>query len=276
MPGDAHSVSSTPEWVSLTDAVRAVLECPDADGKARIAHKVAAFWRAGSLQLGTAGMPDRPQRPARPVLLSPNKMPRRRFKGPRGRFALLHALAHIELNAVDLAFDMAGRFAGEGLPRGFYDDWIRVGDEEALHFRLLQDRLAATGGTYGDLPAHDGLWQAAYETRHDLLARLAIVPMVLEARGLDVTPAMIVRLTEAGDQESADALEIIYRDEQQHVAAGVRWFSYLCAERKVEGKQTFQTLVRQYFRGPLKPPFNIEAREIAGFERAFYEPLSAC
>lgn len=260
--------------MSLAEAARAVLECPDAEGKARLAHEAAAHWRAGALPLAPGELPDRPQRPARPQLLPPNEMPRRTFKGPRGRFALLHSLAHIELNAIDLAFDMAGRFAGEPLPRAFFDDWISVGDDEARHFMLLQSRLAAMGGTYGDLPAHDGLWQAAHETRHDLLARLAIVPMVLEARGLDVTPVMIERLTGAGDHESAAVLGIIYRDEQQHVGAGVRWFRYLCAREGRDSEQTFHSLVRRHFRGSLKPPFNADARAQAGFEPSFYEPLS--
>lgn len=270
-------IASRPfEGTSLVDAARAVLECPDVAGKVGTAHQVAALWRAGELTLGAGDMPDRPRRPAKPLLLPPNEMPRRTFNGARGRFALLHALAHIELNAIDLAFDLAGRFAGEALPRGFFDDWVRVGDEEALHFTLLQSRLAALGGVYGDLPAHDGLWQVAYETRTDLLARLALVPMVFEARGLDVTPAMISRLADAGDHESAEALRHIYRDEQQHVAAGVRWFAHSCAVRGIDGEQTFHALVRQYFRGALKPPFNIEAREMAGFPTAYYEPLAAC
>lgn len=262
------------EGMSLAEAARAVLECPDAEGKARLAHEAATLWRAGALPLAPGELPDRPQRPARPQLLPPNEMPRRTFKGPRGRFALLHSLAHIELNAIDLAFDMAGRFAGEPLPRAFFDDWISVGDDEARHFMLLQSRLAAMGGTYGDLPAHDGLWQAAHETRHDLLARLAIVPMVLEARGLDVTPVMIERLTGAGDHESAAVLGIIYRDEQQHVGAGVRWFRYLCAREGRDSEQTFHSLVRRHFRGSLKPPFNADARAQAGFAPSFYEPLS--
>lgn len=263
------------EGASLADASRAVLETADADEKARVAHEAAALWRSGQLELRGGPLPDRPNRPAKPELLPPNEMPRRTFKGPRGRFALLHSLAHIELNAIDLAFDMAGRFSGNDLPRAFFDDWVRVGDEEALHFSLVQKRLRAMDGRYGDLPAHDGLWQAAYETRQDLLARLAVVPMVLEARGLDVTPAMIVRLEEAGDRVSAEALRIIYRDEQGHVAAGVRWFNHVCAARGCDTRTTFHTLVRRHFRGLLKPPFNAEAREFAGLDPDLYEPLSA-
>lgn len=260
--------------VSLAEAARSVLLCGDADGKARLAREVAARWRAGHLVAGTVvPMPDRPNRPERPQLLLPRDMPRRSFKGERGRIALLHSLAHIELNAIDLAFDLAGRFADAALPKEFFDDWIGVGDDEARHFAMLQARLAAHGATYGDLPAHDGLWQAAEETRHDLMARLAVVPMVLEARGLDVTPAMIGRLTAAGDHESAKVLETIYTEEQDHVSAGARWFSFLCRGRNVEPETTFHALVRRYFRGALKPPFNDRARAAAGIPPGFYVPL---
>lgn len=261
---------------SLAEAARDVLLCGDADEKARLARAVAARWRAGELAAGAAvAMPDRPNRPARPELLLPRDMPRRSFKGERGRIALLHSLAHIELNAIDLAFDLAGRFAGEDLPRSFFDDWISVGDDEARHFAMLQARLATFGARYGDLPAHDGLWQAAEETRHDLMARLAVVPMVLEARGLDVTPAMIGRLTGAGDHESAHVLETIYTEEQAHVAAGTRWFAFLCQRRGEDAEAAFHRLVKRHFRGALKPPFNRPARDAAGLPPGFYEPLAA-
>lgn len=261
---------------SLAEAARGVLLCGDADGKARLAREVAAHWRAGGLALGaTAAMPDRPSRPARPELRLPRDMPRRSFKGMRGRIALLHSLAHIELNAIDLAFDLAGRFAGEDMPHAFFDDWVSVGDDEARHFAMLQERLAAHGAAYGDLPAHDGLWQAAEETRHDLMARLAVVPMVLEARGLDVTPAMIQRLDAAGDRESAAVLETIYTEEKTHVEAGTRWFAFLCARQGEEAEAAFHRLVKKHFRGALKPPFNKPARDAAGLPPGFYEPLAA-
>lgn len=266
-------------FASLAEGARAVLECPDADEKAHLGHQLATLWRSGALPLRAKyiepSMPDRPKRPARPELLSHKDMPKRTFKGARGRFALLHSLAHIELNAIDLAFDMAGRWAGEDLPRAFYDDWIKVGDEEARHFLAVQGRLRAMGGRYGDLPAHNGLWEAAEETRHDLLARLAVVPLVLEARGLDVTPVMIERLIGAGDHESAEVLEMIYRDEQQHVGAGARWFAYLCDQRSLPPRETFHALVRKHFRGLLKPPFNVKARNAAGLNPEFYEPLTS-
>jgi uncharacterized ferritin-like protein (DUF455 family) len=264
---------------SLAEGARAVLECGDADGKARLARHVAATWRSGALPLLPAAgaamaMPDRPNSPERPALLAPRDMPRRTFKGPRGRIALLHSLAHIELNAIDLAFDLAGRFAGEPMPRAFFDDWVSVGDDEARHFAMLQERLCSFGAAYGDLPAHDGLWQAAGETKHDLLARLAVVPMVLEARGLDVTPTMIDRLEAASDTASADVLRIIYAEEQVHVRAGSTWFVYLCGQRACDPEATFHALVRRHFRGILKPPFNAAARTAAGLDPSFYEPLS--
>ncbi len=265
------------DFKSLAAGARAVLTCGVADDKARLGHEVAVAWATGTLPLTAPDdlpMPNRPARPAKPELLSHRAMPKRTYKGPRGRFATLHALAHIELNAIDLAFDMAGRWAGAGLPRAFTDDWIKVGDEEAKHFLALQGRLAAMDGTYGDLPAHNGLWEAAEETRHDLLARLAVVPMVLEARGLDVTPAMIGKLRAAEDHESASVLEMIYSDEQQHVAAGTRWFTYLCAREGHDAEGTFHALVRKHFRGLLKQPFNEEARQVAGIPKGFYVPLS--
>ncbi len=267
----------TQTFASLAAGARAVLTCGEAEAKARLAHQVAAAWRGGDLTLTSpddAAMPDGPSRPEKPELLSHRAMPKRTFKGPRGRFALLHALAHIELNAIDLAFDMAGRWAGDDLPRAFFDDWVKVGDEEAKHFLALQTRLAATGGGYGDLPAHNGLWEAAAETGHSLLARLAVVPMVLEARGLDVTPGMIEKLTNAGDHESAAVLAMIYRDEQQHVGAGARWFSYFCDLSGLSSEETFHQLVRKHFRGILKQPFNVAARDKAGLPPPFYLPLS--
>lgn len=261
---------------ALAEAAREVLLCGDADAKARLAREVAARWRAGELAAGqTVPMPDRPNRPARPELRLPRDMPRRSFKGARGRIALLHSLAHIELNAIDLAFDLAGRFAGEDMPDAFFDDWIGVGDDEARHFAMLQARLAAHDAAYGDLPAHDGLWQAAEETRHDLMARLAVVPMVLEARGLDVTPAMIARLEAAGDRESARVLETIYTEEKTHVEAGTRWFAFLCGKRGRAPEAEFHRLVKKHFRGALKPPFNRPARDAAGLPPGFYEPLAS-
>ena len=225
--------------------------------------------------IGRAVPPSRPARPLRPLLLPPRDMPKRRnFGSPTGRLALLHALAHIELNAIDLAWDIVARFAGADLPREFYDDWVGVAAEEAEHFALLADRLEVLGGCYGALPAHDGLWEAAAATANDVLARLAVVPLVLEARGLDVTPEMRLRLERAGDAESAAILERIYRDEIGHVAVGVRWFERLCRAHGLDPAATYRDRVRGYFAGALKPPFNREARDRAGFSAAYYEPLA--
>jgi uncharacterized ferritin-like protein (DUF455 family) len=218
--------------------------------------------------------PPRPARPERPQLRPPKEMPKRRaFGSLAGRVALLHAVAHIELNAIDLAWDIIARFSREALPRAFFGDWVGVAAQEALHFELLVQRLADFGAYYGDLPAHDGLWESASATADDLLARLAVVPLVLEARGLDVTPEMAATLERAGDPESAAVLLRIYRDEIDHVAAGVRWFDELCRARGLIPDETFRALVRYYFKGQLKPPFNQKARAAAGFPARYYEPL---
>jgi uncharacterized ferritin-like protein (DUF455 family) len=225
--------------------------------------------------VGFVEPPSRPARPARPQLLPARDMPKRRSGGSHaGRVALLHALAHIELNAIDLAWDIIARFAGDDLPRSFCDDWVTVAAEEAEHFALLSSRLGDFGAAYGDLPAHDGLWEAAEGTAHDLLARLAIVPLVLEARGLDVTPDMITRLDRLGDAASAAILRRIYEDEISHVAAGRRWFDFVCGRRNADPVATFHALVRRHFRGGLKRPFNEAARRAAGFAAALYEPLA--
>jgi uncharacterized ferritin-like protein (DUF455 family) len=260
---------------SLAEGAVAVLGAADPTAKVALSREVAAHWREGAAAVGRAAPPTRPARPGRPLLLLPRDMPKRRnFGSPAGRVALLHALAHIELNAIDLAWDLVARFADAGLPRAFFDDWVEVAAEEAEHFGLLSDRLVALGSGDGALPAHDGLWEAAAATAHDLLARLAVVPLVLEARGLDVTPEMRLRLERAGDGESATILDRIYRDEIGHVAAGSRWFAWLCRERGEDPAAVFQDRVRRYFTGALKPPFNRTAREEAGFPAAYYEPLA--
>jgi len=261
---------------TLTEAACAVLRTPGARAKAELSRAVADDWRRGALEtVGRAAPPDRPARPARPELLPPARMPKRRSAGSEAtRVALLHALAHIELNAVDLAWDLIARFASDELPRAFYDQWVAVAAEEGLHFLLIDDRLAALGAAYGDLPAHDELWEAATETAHDLTARLAIVPLVLEARGLDVTPAMIRRFDEAGDTATADILRIVLRDEIGHVAVGKHWFDWLCVRAGNDSRDMWRNLVKTHFRGLLKPPFNLEARQKAGFPPDFYEGLS--
>lgn len=257
---------------SLAEAARCVLLTADPSEKCARSRAFAEAWHAGAISaIGHATMPDRPARLAWPLLLPPREMPRRRAGGLKGRVALLHAIAHIELNAVDLAWDIIGRFTHEALPRAYFDDWTAVADDEARHHRLLSDRLAALGGSYGELPAHDGLWQSAQKTAHDLLARLAVVPLVLEARGLDVTPAMASSLRAAGDHESGAVLDTIYGEEIGHVAVGRRWFEVLCARRSLEPQRAFRELVSQHHNAALKPPFNHAARARAGLAPDFYE-----
>ena len=270
-----------PQCVRL--AALDVLNTPDPGDKTAKAREVAASWFAGQLGLPVNGAPslapDRPARPEKPDLKPPSQVARRRLSSIAGRFALLHAVAHIEFNAVDLAFDLVARFGGSPLIRdvdrhAFISDWIQVGDDEARHFNMINTRLAELGGQYGDLPAHDGLWEAAQSTATDLAARLAIAPMVLEARGLDVTPMMIEKLKSVEDRDSADILTVIYTEEVAHVAAGRRWFEAVCKEKAQDVETTFHELVRRYFSGNLKRPFNVPARDAAGMPQDWYEPLA--
>ncbi|HVM83450.1 MAG TPA: ferritin-like domain-containing protein [Candidatus Binatia bacterium] len=266
-----------PVGVTLGEAAIGVLETADPSAKAAASHRAAAAWREGALSVAAGRRPpDRPARPERPELLLPKEMPKRKAGGSTAkRIALLHALAHIELNAIDLAWDLIARFGMPETPRAFFDDWVTVADEEALHFELLAARLGELGAAYGDLPAHDGLWQAAEETAEDLLARLAVVPLVLEARGLDVTPGMIAEMKRCDDSATAAVLERIYRDEIGHVAAGMRWFDAFARADRYEPKAKWQELVRRYFRGALKPPFNDAARQSALMPADFYLPIAS-
>lgn len=251
--------------------------------KAAAARRIAADWRANALGLPASwrdgsDMPP-PARPAQPVLVPPGEVPRRRLNSQQGRVALMHAIAHIEFNAIDLAFDLIARFGGderiaESERRAFIDDWIGVGDDEARHFVMVENRLNELDATYGDLPAHSGLWDAAQSTAHDLAARLAVAPLVLEARGLDVTPGMIERLRSANDHASADVLTIIYNEEIGHVGAGARWFGTICRSMSADPQTTYQQLVRTHFKGGLKMPFNFKARQDAGLPEDFYLPLA--
>ena len=263
----------------LAEMAEAVLRTADGRAKAALSRRHAATWFAARaagtpLPVGTASPPDRPARPDKPDLLAPKDVPRRRPGTPAGRIALLHAVAHIELNAVDLHWDIVARFGHVPMPLGFYDDWVKAADEEAKHFGLVSDALERLGSHYGALPAHAGMWRAAEDTKDDLMGRLAVVPMVLEARGLDVTPGMIEVFRKAGDADTLAALETIYAEEVGHVAYGAKWFNFLCGRENSDPKEVFHELVRRYFHGALKPPFNEEKRAEAGLPPDFYWPLA--
>lgn len=264
---------------TLAEMAVEVLTTADGREKTALGRRHAAAWFAARtagqpIPVGHATPPLRPARPERPELLPPRDVPRRRPGTAQGRIALLHAVAHIELNAVDLHWDIIARFAHVQFPPGFYDDWVKAADEEAKHFNLMCDCLETLGSHYGALPAHAGMWRAAEDTAADILGRLAVVPMVLEARGLDVTPGMIEIFRKAGDAQAIAALEVIYAEEVGHVAYGSKWFNWLCGRDGLDPKDVFHDLVRKYFHGALKPPFNEEKRAEAGLPPDFYWPLA--
>lgn len=263
----------------LAEMAVEVLTTSDGRAKARLSRSYAAEWRAVRARgdtpaIGAAAPPDQPARPQAPELLNPRDVPKRKPGTEAGRTAMLHAVAHIELNAVDLHWDIIARFTDHSMPMGFYDDWVKAADEESKHFNLMCDCLEARGSHYGALSAHAGMWRAAEDTTDDLMARLAVVPMVLEARGLDVTPGMIGLFKQAKEDLAIDALEIIYAEEVHHVAYGSKWFHYLCGQNALDPTPTFHELVRKYFHSDLKPPFNEEKRAEAGIPPDFYWPLA--
>ncbi|MEJ6394757.1 ferritin-like domain-containing protein [Gymnodinialimonas sp. 2305UL16-5] len=261
-----------------------VLRTADAREKTALSRRFAAEWQAArengeTPQIGTAQPPLRPARPDAPELLHPRDVPRRKPGTPAGRRAILHAVAHIELNAVDLHWDIIARFSATPLPIGFFDDWVRAADEESKHFNLMADCLESMDSHYGALPAHAGMWRAAEDTVDDLMGRLAVVPMVLEARGLDVTPGMVALFEKAAPQDptaaqAVEALQVIYAEEVHHVAYGSKWFHFLCGRHDLDPKEAFHGLVDKYFHGALKPPFNEEKRAEAGLPPDFYWPLA--
>lgn len=256
---------------SLSEAIRDALLTADSRAKVMVTRKLVREWRTGKLAWEPrCALPERPAWPPALEVLPPGRMPKRGKGGSaRNATALWHSLAHIEFVAIDLALDMAGRFGGEVGP-AFVDDFLSVAADEAMHFALIERHLRAMGSGYGQLPVHDGLWQAAYETRHDVAARLAVVPMVLEARGLDVTPATRDRVRAMGDAVGARILQRVLDDEIRHVAIGTRHFVALCERQGVIPESRWKTLVERYFRGALKPPFNDSARLAAGLPREFY------
>lgn len=251
----------------LFAAARHCLDARDPDTKVALTHAYARRFSAGELPIDPAApapAPIRmPGRPDRPCLVHPRSLPRRGFGTTEGRAAFIHAIAHIELNAIDLGWDAVYRF--RDLPPDYYADWVRVADDEARHFVLLRDRLRELGFDYGDFDAHNGLWEMCEKTAHDGMARMALVPRVLEARGLDVTPGMIVKLRSLGDHETVAILDVILREEVAHVAAGSRWFRWFCERRGVQPESTFRALLVDYARAVLHGPFNLDARAAAGF-----------
>lgn len=255
-----------PALTPLPERLADCLQVREPAAKVACVHGLYADWQAGRVDVAAdaARAPvDRPGQPDRPELVPPDKVPRRRADTPAGRAALVHALAHIEFNAINLALDAAHRFAG--MPKDFYADWLKVADEEARHFDLLAAHLGTLGHAYGDFKAHTGLWDMALKTAHDPLVRMALVPRVLEARGLDAAPLIVAKLKAAGDTRLVEILGIVERDEIGHVAIGSRWYGWLCAARGVEPEATFRRLLVDYDAPPLKPPFNLAARRRAGF-----------
>ncbi|HEY5602699.1 MAG TPA: ferritin-like domain-containing protein [Gammaproteobacteria bacterium] len=229
-------------------------------------HRIVQCWREGQLRIESTEPSesiDTPGRPDKPILVHPRKLPRRGFHTVEGRAALLHAITHIEFNAINLALDAVYRF--RDLPIDYYNDWLTVADEEARHFVLLAERLRQLGYEYGDFEAHNGLWDMAVRTAHDVLIRMALVPRVMEARGLDVTPGMIERFALIDDQRSAGVLRVIMDEEVGHVAIGSRWFHYFCDQRQLPREKTYLDLMQHYGKGRVTPPLNREARKAAGF-----------
>ncbi len=239
-----------------------VLRASDPARKAALAAALDTFEGIGADETiaEPAGVPGRPERP---VLVPHTAVKQRAVSTPEGLAALMHALAHIEFNAINLAADLAWRFAG--MPDAFYLDWMQVAREEAYHFTLLSDRLVELGFAYGDFPAHDALWTMAGKTRHDLLARIALVPRTLEARGLDASPAIRTKLVSVGDKRGAEILDIILRDEIGHVAIGNHWYGVLCAQRGLDPIATYDALAAEHGAPRLRGPFNLAARRAAGF-----------
>jgi uncharacterized ferritin-like protein (DUF455 family) len=265
---------------TVTDLFSAARDCLDAsspEAKVQRTFATAQAFARGELAIAhDAAAPESirmPGRPARPGLVHPRELPRRGFGTKEGLAAFIHAVAHIEFNAIDLAWDAAYRF--RGLPDDFYADWVGVANDEARHFVMLRERLQQLGYDYGDFDAHNGLWEMAEKTAHDGLARMALVPRVLEARGLDVTPGMIAKLRSLGDQATVAILEVILREEVAHVAAGSRWYRWHCERAGIEPRSRFRDLLREYAGGVLHGPFNIDARLAAGFDEDELRSLHA-
>jgi len=263
--------------MTLFNAARCCLDATDPSVKLALTREAVAAFESGKLDIATEdGPPDPIRDPGRPAnlrLVAPRHLPQRGLGSDEGRAGFLHAIAHIEFNAIHLAWDAVYRF--RGMPREFYADWASVADDEARHFSMLAARLGELGFGYGDFEAHNGLWEMAEKTADSCLARMALVPRVLEARGLDVTPGMIHRLRHLGDAASAEVLEVILREEVRHVAIGSRWFAWCCEREGREPESTFIELIRNFAKGAIRGPFNLPARAAAGFADSEMALLSA-
>ncbi len=253
---------------NIYDACYQCLMEDDLVRKQACAKEVYSEWLAGKFHRESSNAVEsilEAGHPVKPELVPLNQLKRRKLNTEKGRASLIHAIAHIEFNAINLALDAVYRF--RDMPDEYYQDWLKVAAEEAYHFSLLSERLEGMGYQYGDMPAHKGLWESCVTTDHDVMVRMALVPRVLEARGLDVTPGMIRKLEGVGDHETVDILHIILRDEIGHVKIGSRWFHYCCNLRGLEPKATFIELIQCYMQGSLRGPFNDEARLQAGFSK---------
>lgn len=249
-------------------AENCILACEPSE-KLALSRDTENAWKLQQLSLEPVApilMFESPGRPEKPELVSPKELNRRKASSKIGHAALIHSICHIEFNAINLAWDAVYRF--QDMPLKYYQDWIKVATEEAYHFELLQNHLSQLGYVYGDYNAHNGLWESALLTAHDPLIRMALVPRVLEARGLDVTPGIVKKLKDINDEKAADILEIIFQDEIGHVETGSYWFKYLCEQRQLDSEQTFKQLLNEYMKGSIRGPFDHEIRKRAGFTEA--------
>jgi len=254
---------------NVFDIASRCLQIADPDLKIQETDRAAQAWAAGELNIASETEPlaiGEPGRPSRPELVSTKQLRKRKAGSKEGHAALIHSITHIEFNAINLAWDAVYRF--RDMPEQYYADWIKVAREEAYHFGLLRDHLREDGYDYGDFPAHNGLWEMAQQTAHDGMVRMALVPRVLEARGLDVTPGMIKRLKQQGDLRAVEILDIILRDEIGHVEIGTRWFRYYCEQRGLDSEKVFADLLSEYMHGAVRGPFHYAARQQAGFTEA--------
>jgi len=254
------------DTLNLFDETGVTLQLSDLEEKLESTERLYKLWKSSSLACDSLNQPDpirQAGHPQKPELVPPRKLKRRRLGTPEGHASMLHAIAHIEFNAINLALDAVYRF--REMPTAYYDDWLRIADEERYHFQLVRERLNQLGYEYGDFPAHNGLWETAEKTASDPLLRMALVPRILEARGLDVNPGIMEKLASIGDQQSVETLKIILRDEVGHVKAGTRWFHHLCSERGLKSEETFESLVREHMVHAIRGPFYLPGRVEAGF-----------